>query len=259
ARKVQDPRGNRTNLYIVGVAPSGRGKDHARKVNKNVLFHAGLGHLEGNEDFASDSGLLKAVELQPAILFQVDEIGRMLKTIGDARHSYLYNISTVLMKLYSSADTVFHGKAYADHQRNAEIDQPCVVLYGLTVPEYLFDSLTVENLSDGFLARLMIFEVTDNPRRQRVPQRPVPHSIIEAARWWGDFIRSGNLAQQHPEPVVVEYTDEAGMLFDALADRVEAEAEHGDLPAQTLWARVEEKACRLALVYACSRDREQLV
>ena len=259
ARKVRDPRGNRTNIYILGVARSGRGKDHPRKVNKNVLFHAGLGHLEGNEEFASDSGLLKAVELNPAILFQVDEIGRMLKTIGDARNSYLYNISTALMKLYSSADTVFRGKAYADNKRNAEIDQPCVSLYGLTVPENLYDSLTVENLSDGFLARLMIFEVSDNPPRQRVPQRPVPPSIIEAAQWWDGFNRGGNLAKQHPEPVVVEYTDEAGAIFDEVAEKVEAESEAGDLAAQTLWARVEEKACRLALIYACSKDRENLV
>jgi len=259
ARKVRDSSGNRTNIYIVGVAASGLGKDHARKVNKNIMFQAGLGYLEGNEEFASDSGLLKAVELNPAILFQVDEIGRMLKTIGDARNSYLYNISTALMKLYSSADTVFRGKAYADNKRNAEIDQPCVTLHGLTVPEHLYDSLTVENLSDGFLARLMIFEVTDNPRRQRRPQKPVPNAIIEAARWWGEFNRGGNLAKQHPEPVMVNCTDEAGLIFDELADRAEGEAVHGDLPAQALWARVEEKACRLALIYACSRDRENLV
>ena len=259
ARKVCDPRGNRTNIYIIGVAPSGRGKDHPRKVTKNVLFHSGLGHLEGNEDFASDSGLLKAVELNPAVLFQVDEIGRLLKTIGDARNSYLYNISTALMKLYSSADTIYRGKAYADNKRNAEIDQPCVSLFGLTVPQYLYESLTVENLSDGFLARLMIFEVSDNPPRQRSPQRPVPESIIEAAKWWGRFNPGGNLTEQHPEPVVVEYTDKAGEIFDEVAEKVEAESESGDHAAQTLWARVEEKACRLALIYACSKNRENLV
>ena len=259
ARKVRDPRGNRTNIYIVGVAPSGRGKDHPRKVTKNVLFHSGLGHLEGNEDFASDSGLLKSVELNPAVLFQVDEIGRLLKTIGDARNSYLYNISTALMKLYSSADTIFRGKAYADNKRNAEVNQPCVSLFGLTVPECLYESLTVENLSDGFLARLMIFEVSDNPPRQRMPQKPMPISIIEAAQWWDGFNRGGNLAKQHPKPVMVEYTEEAGAIFDEVAEKVEAEADLGDLAAQTLWARVEEKACRLALIYACSKNRENLI
>lgn len=49
------------------------------------------------------------------------------------------------------------------------------------------------------------------------------------------------------------------MIFDELADRAEGEAARGDLPAQALWARVEEKACRLALIYACSRDRENLI
>ena len=59
--------------------------------------------------------------------------------------------------------------------------------------------------------------------------------------------------------MVVEYSDEAAAIFDRLADRAEKEAGKGDLPSQTLWARVEEKACRLALIYACSRDPQNLI
>lgn len=75
-RKVRDERGNRTNLYVVCLAGSGSGKDNARLINKAVLFKAGLNGLEGNEDLASDAGLVTAVEAEPAILFQIDEFGR---------------------------------------------------------------------------------------------------------------------------------------------------------------------------------------
>ena len=150
-RKVRDERGNRTNLYAVGVAPSGAGKDHARKVSKNVLFHAGLDALEANEDLASDAGLVSALEINQASLFQFDEFGRFLRTIGDAKKApHLYNVLTALMKLYSSADTVFKGKAYADAKRNKVIDRPCAVVYGTTVPEHFFESLTADALADGF-------------------------------------------------------------------------------------------------------------
>lgn len=258
ARKVRDERGNRTNLYCIGVAPSGAGKDHARKVNKNVLFTAGLVEHEGSEDLASDAGLVTAVEAEPAILFQIDEFGRFLRTIGDPKKApHLFNVLTVLMKLFSSADTVFRGKAYADKKRNKVIDQPCVCVYGTTVPEHFFESLTAESLADGFVARMLVFETPpEPPPRQRSPQRAVPEPILDAARWWGDFKPGGNLRSEHPEPHVVPTTPEGAAVFDRLAHLVDERLAGDSDVGRAMWARAEEKACRLALAYACSASRE---
>jgi len=261
ARKVRDERGNRTNLYCVGVAPSGAGKDHARKVNKNILFASGLVEHEGNEDLASDAGLVTAVEAEPASLFQIDEFGRFLRTIGDPKKApHLFNVLTALMKLYSSADTVFRGKAYADKKRNKVVDQPCVSVYGTTVPEHFFESLTADSLADGFVARLLVFESpTEPPPRQRRPQRDIPESILDAARWWGDYTPGGNLRSEHPEPRVVLTTPEGGAVFDRLAALVDERLADESDAGRALWARAEEKACRLALIYACSAGRENPV
>jgi hypothetical protein len=261
ARKARDDRGNRTNLYCVGVAPSGAGKDHARKVNKNILFASGLVEHEGNEDLASDAGLVTAVEAEPAVLFQIDEFGRFLRTIGDPKKApHLFNVLTALMKLYSSADTVFRGKAYADKKRNKVVDQPCVSVYGTTVPEHFFESLTTDSLADGFVARLLVFEApTEPPPRQRRPQRAILESILEAAKWWGDYTPGGNLRSEHPEPRVVPTTAEGGAVFDRLAVLVDERLADESDAGRALWARAEEKACRLALVYACSADRENPV
>ena len=256
ARKVRDERGNRTNLYCVGVAPSGAGKDHARKVNKNVLFASGLVEHEGNEDLASDAGLVTAVEAEPAILFQIDEFGRFLRTIGDPKKApHLFNVLTALMKLYSSADTIFRGKAYAEKKRNKVVDQPCVGVYGTTVPEHFFESLTADSLSDGFIARLLVFEADSTPPRQRVRATPAPDDVVATARWWGDFKPGGNLRGEHPEPAIVPATGDGGAVFDALAALVDAELVRDEV-GRSLWARAEEKACRLALVYACSANHE---
>ena len=259
ARKVCDERENRTNLYAIVVAGSGEGKEHARKVTSKILFHAGLAHLDGHGDLASDAGLVMAVESQPNILLQVDEFGRFLRTIGDPKKApYLFNIIGTLMKLYSSADTVFRGKAYADPKRNRTVDQPCVVLYGTTVPENFFESLTADSLSDGFIARLLVFEACKIPKRQRKPFDRPPESVLSAARWWAEMRCGANLAEEHPEPRVVPATASALRIFDELADRVDDELASGPREARALWARAEEKACRLALVYACSADRENL-
>ena len=258
-RKVRDERGTRTNLYAVGVAPSGAGKDHARKISKNVLFHAGLDALEANEDLASDAGLVSALEINPASLFQFDEFGRFLRTIGDAKKApHLYNVLTALMKLYSSADTVFKGKAYADAKRNKVIDRPCAVVYGTTVPEHFFESLTADALADGFMARLLVFEADSTAVRQRAHATAIPEPILEAARWWGDFAPGGDLRRTNPDPVVVPTTPEAVAVYDRFALTVDAELAK-DSPGRSLWARAEEKACRLALVHACSADRAKPV
>lgn len=257
ARKVRDKRGNRTSLFIIGVGPSACGKEHARQVNREVLFSAGATELEGPDELASDAGLLKAVGLQPGILFQIDEIGRMLKTCADVKQTYLFNIITTLMKLYSSVKGPYKGKAYADSDKNATVDQPCVVLHGSTVPQSLYDSMTPESITNGFMARLMILEVDDQMSRQCVEVEDVPQDILAEAKWWVDFKPGGNLAGQHPSPIVVPTTKEAQEVFDALAALVDEEKRRGDEGAKAIWGRAEEKACRLALVYACSANREK--
>src|SRR6185295_5905720 len=102
---------------------------------------------------------------------------------------HLYAAVSTLMKLYSSANTVFKGKAFADRKKNRVVDQPCVSLYGTTTAEHFYESLTVENLSDGFLARLLIFKLgeEDVPDRLRVPEQSPPAPVLATARWWGEF------------------------------------------------------------------------
>ncbi|MBX3404547.1 MAG: DUF3987 domain-containing protein [Phycisphaeraceae bacterium] len=259
-RKVCDERGNRTNLYCVGLAKSGAGKDHARKLTRDILFAAGADDLEGNEDLASDAGLFTAVESQPAILFQLDEFGRFLRTIGDPKKApHLFNVLTAFMKFYSSADTFVRGKAYADAKRNKSVDQPCVVLYGTTVPDSFWESLTSESLSDGFIGRLLVFECPERPKRQRRARVPPPKAIVDRVRWWNEFSPGGNLRKEHPKPLVVTATPEAAARFDALADHADAEMEAKGEGIAAVWSRAEEKACRLALIYACSANPENPV
>jgi len=109
ARKVRDERGNRTNLYAIGVALSSAGKDKPREVNDRILELADV-DLLGNEEVTSDAAVLTAVEARPAILFQFDEFGRFLRTMGDPRKSpNIYSAVTTLMRLYSNANRTYRG------------------------------------------------------------------------------------------------------------------------------------------------------
>jgi hypothetical protein len=260
-RKVCDCRGNRSNLYFVSTAQSGGGKEHARKVTTSILYYAGLSHLEAAEP-ASDAGLIAAVEQQPAVLFQIDEFGRYLRNIiNTAAASFLTAIVSVLLRLYSTSDSAFLGKSYADPTKNKVIHQPCVSLHSTTVPESLYQSLTAESLSDGFLARLLVFETSGTlPPRQFKEFGNPPADVVETARFWGNFVPgNGNMKGQFPQPKVVPTTDDAKKIFDELAGVVDSELTSGRPENHAIWARCEEKACRLALVYACSVNHENPV
>ncbi len=256
ARKIATPEGLRTNLYVLGVCESGEGKEHARQITKRVLAAAGLGDLLGPEDFASASGLEKAVEERPAILFQLDEIGRMLRTTADSRTAYLYQIPTALMKLYSSATSEYRSRAYADSRLNRTIIEPCASLYGTTVPQSLYESLTTESLTDGLVARMLVFEVdaAHDPAPQEVEVRAVPDSLVGQAMLWKTFDPGGNLSGVHPQPRALRYTDEARDAMTEFARRMRAEKRRADSAYRAVWNRTAEHARKLATLRAVSCD-----
>jgi hypothetical protein len=255
-RKVCDEMNTRTNVYCLGVCPSGGGKERARQINKEILFLAGAAQMVGPEGLASHAGLISAVENQPAILFQLDEVGRLLRTLADpSRSPHLYHIATNLMKLFTSSATVFIGDAYADQKRNKVIHQPHACVYGTTVPQSLYEGLTAENVTDGFLSRVMIFESAPERVPKRYPAiRPLPKEIVATARWWVELNPGGNLNGENPTPIVVVTTADAQARFDQLDIEAElAQQELGE-PLGTLWTRATEKARKLALIYACSES-----
>lgn len=251
-RKVRDSRGSRTNLQIVGVAPSSAGKENARKVVKRVLHDAGAAALVGPEDLSSDAAMLSALEISPASVFLIDEFGRFLRTAADPRQSpHLYAVVTTLLKLYSSADIAMNAKGYSDAKRNKVIDQPCCVLYGTTVPSHLMESLSLDSLSDGFVGRLLFFEAADYGRyNDGHEELEVPEDIVRSARAWHAFRGSGgDLAGEHPSPWRVETEPEAEIRFRELRTLADAQPEG---LGRAIWGRTLQKARQLALVRACS-------
>jgi hypothetical protein len=257
-RKVCDELNTRTNLYVLGIVPSGGGKDRPREVNKEILAAANAIPM-GKETIASAAGLVSAVDQQPASLFQIDEFGRYLKTMADPRSApHLAGIITKLMTLYSSAGTHFSGDTYADVRMNKTIEQPHVCLLGSSVPRSFYESLTTENVTDGFLSRTLIFEVDGVPPKERRSKRPpLPASIAEQAQWWVSYQPGGNLSGEYPRPRTVETIDEARQILDQFDDEAEEYRRVLGDPYGSLWTRAGEKANKLALLYACSRDAQQ--
>jgi hypothetical protein len=261
-RKVRDAMDNRTNLYVLGLANSGVGKDHACKVNARILYEAGLAGCLGTS-FASGEGIEDRLFDQPASLFQVDEIDGLLLRVSQAKDARHEAIVSMLLQMYSSAASVYVMRAKAGRERT-EIDQPCLCLFGTAVPKHFYESLSARLMTNGFLARLLILECGPRGEGRDDVYRPLPASLLVAARWWADFRPGGNLGGEHPVPRLVPAAPEALAAFAELRKRIDATC-YGpcraaqDEAGMALWARAYEKARRLALIYACSVDRENPV
>ncbi|MAT16314.1 MAG: hypothetical protein CMJ46_13710 [Planctomyces sp.] len=258
ARKVRDKADNRTNLFLIALANSGAGKDHPRKVNQRILYEIGMTDALG-DSFASGEGLEDRLFLNPAMLFQTDEIDGLMTQINrgkDARHEGMMNF---LLRMYSSANSLHTLRAKAGVEPRT-IDQPSLSVFGTAIPKHFYRSLSLKMLDNGFIARLLVMESGPRGRGQDARRIEIPGSIIEVARWWSEQNpgRDGNLRKWHPDPIEVPEHPEATALLDKYRElgdlQYSLSEQQEDGVAMAIWARIYEKARRLSLIYACSEN-----
>ena len=256
-RRLETESGGRANIYAIGLCETGGGKESARMGVKEVIHAAGAEEVIGPEDWASESGLTASLVHQPALLFQIDEIGKLLACIANpSAGPHLVGIVGALLKLYSSAGSIFKGKAYADSTKNPVIHQPHACLYGTAVPDATWQALGASAVDDGLLARLWTFVADDHtpPRQQPTLRGTPPTALVAAVRTWWEKDPKG-MAKVNPTTVVVHRTDEAREIFAAFerqADAEEARLRAQKNPLAKLWTRSVQKADQLSLVYAWS-------
>ncbi len=269
-RKYRTESNTRSNLYVVGIAESGAGKNHSRVVINEVLRRAGLLQYLGGNKIASGSGLLTAIQRQPAILFQLDEFGMFLSAAADRKRSprYVCEILDLMTELYTTAGTTYFGIEYASSQQNhahRAIHQPCACIYGTTTPLHFWQALQAANVADGSLARFLILESEDdfpdsNPDFGVIDP---PQALIEqlllihqgGGKLEGNLTDAGAIDEVMVEPRVVPMTPAAKaalrQLDQELLSRLRSSRGSG---YASILARIEENASKLALIRAVSRD-----
>jgi hypothetical protein len=253
ARKVKDKTGLRTNLYIVALAPSSGGKQAPQAVIQEILGLTGQSFLYGGK-VASDSAIAQDLTTSPAKLYIFDEFGRFLqKTRENTGGAHLHAVQEALLELWGSTrNPLWKHKSMAESKFNREVPFPCVSFIGWSVPENFWDGLEESHLHDGFAARLLVIDSGPRPASRTPIEMSPPAHVLERAAYWRDFAPGGNLAQAGRfDPIIIPTTDEAEGLFQKL---VELQESKEGVAAEAIWSRAIEKARRLAMVYACSRD-----
>ncbi len=260
----------RSNLYVVGIADSGSGKNHAREIINETFFEAGLAHHLGGNKIASGAGLLTALHRQPAILFQIDEFGMFLSAAADRKRSprHITEILDNMTELYTSAGGIFLGAEYANRDGSNErrdINQPCLCVYGTTTPLHFWGALQGANVVDGSLARFLILPSDEDYPDENIAVgiRQAPPALIQGLQLIaaGGESKKGNLTGKTADqntavnPMVVRMTEEARARFRQLSIELTEELRAAAGTAFTaILARIGENALKLALIVAVGRD-----
>ena len=269
-RKYRTESNIRSNLYVVGIAESGAGKNHSRIVINELFRKANLLQYLGGNKIASGSGLLTAIQRQPAILFQLDEFGMFLSAAADRKRSprYVCEILDLMTELYTTSGTTYFGVEYASTQHNnahRAIHQPCACIYGTTTPLHFWQALQASNVADGSLARFLIMESEDDfPDSNEAfgiidpPQDLIDKLILihqGGGKLNGNLTDVGAIDEVLIDPRVVPMTPKARDTFrqldQELVGRLRTSRGTG---YSSILARIEENATKLALIRAVSRD-----
>ena len=190
-RKVRGDTNLRTNTYIIGLAPSASGKDHARTVLKRMFHDGGLPELEMGVP-ASSAGLITGIRNgsgRGIILW--DEFGRVLQQISSWKSgSHEKDIVTALVELFSSSQSVYQGKQYANHDGKnpmKPIDQPCLSIYATSVPGRFYDAISGSEAIDGFLSRWLLVESKDYTMEEEDREdsfSETPQALVDLCKYW---------------------------------------------------------------------------
>ena len=270
-RGVKDYTGQRSNIYALAVGETSCGKNEPLKCI-DALFRAL--HFEKllQGEVTSDSALEVLLTAHPVRLLKIDELGHYLKNIKGAGQSngHLKTVMPMLTKAWSAAGGVLEGKTRAEAPNEKtwkpgrHIDEPCLCMYGTTVPGVLFDSLDASDIADGSIPRFLLFRSDTIPRRKTKPEISVPdelrNRIADALNHLG-IPKPGAKSQDGkpadiPTPMLVSETKEAAQTFEGLEDvkySHTANTSESEIVRQ-IWGKAVENSRRVALIVAAFRN-----
>ena len=263
-RHLAGPTKSGTHLYVIGVAPTGAGKDHPAKSVARALMASKLTNLIGPGNLKSDSAIVNAVIRSPACVCAIDEFGAFLargKNRGASTHEQ--GISAILRQLWgSSLDAVATAEKASEQFKI--LHSPALSIYGTSTADELYDALSDADTRNGLLNRFLVLESLKRPARiaPEIDRSAVPDEItdgLNAIYWRHGHLESspyhgaGDVAITADPATVPWRDDEAEGEFDALQRHITAWMD--DEPDnERFLVRTAEMALRIATIRAIGVD-----
>jgi len=154
------------NVYLIVTAQTGAGKESMTDGIERLqsgLHKLGLEAIYNYRtasDFSSGVALIKAAADKPSSFCIINESGiRFKKMLSAKAAAFEEDLKRAILDLYSKSgpNKIFYGKSYASIKDNiAIIHSPNLTIIGEGTTQTVFESLTTENLKEGFMSRFLI-------------------------------------------------------------------------------------------------------
>jgi hypothetical protein len=274
-RRYRGPTGLRSNLYIVGLAESGFGKDITIRASAALADSTEYGPKVSELLFADQirslPGLAGKLRKSPSAIVIQDEFGRWLaEHTGRNVASHRAEITASIMEL-TGAPTGFWGGMEKAGGNIARIVQPCLTIHGVSTPSTFWNALSNGNISEGLLGRLVLIDVGHaDPVKVRRPAgsiEDIPEELsdqvaallgLSSGKYTGPFFALNAKSDEKPYPMMTaDWGDGVDDLFEAFDDRIRAMKKSIDPQYRPILNRVGENAARLALIVAVGCDPKE--
>lgn len=276
--------GAKPQLYCVGIAPTGLGKEHIRAALKALSGLAGpqVSHRTVDGKMTSLRAMEKKLnDRDGRMVWMLDEFGKAMVPVlengkGGGSFNYMSSLQDLLLQLDGMTNTIYCGQNYADSGKNetVHIKWPILSMYGTTAPDSYVDQLDQRLVHDGFLNRILHFRTRESPPVHKsldyVPTiTSPPQPLIDLVADWelrsveddngkGPGIVAAGEPSARIEPRFVVADDDAKKIFYDFETEVH-EWKQGlnqrikggqDILARTTW-----KVRKIALILAAADDK----
>lgn len=263
-RQFASPTMSGTHLYVLGLAPTGKGKDHPLQSIGRIMSAANLSVHLGPSEFISMPAVVNFLVRKPLSICAMDEFGGFMKRINSKRASGFEGaISKVIRTMWSSSFAPYMTPEWAQ-KASETIHAPSITLYGASTPEQFYSSMEGASLEDGTLNRFLLVN-----GRSKAREREPKESASLVPDWIKDGLRriyfaSGEMAttwrnDPHTDPAaqgavkIMEWAaDGAHDRYMAFSAEIEALIDKNPEDG-AFYARTVEMALRIATVVAIGR------
>nr|WP_256372710.1 bifunctional DNA primase/polymerase [Roseibium sp. RKSG952] len=263
-RKLCGPTQSATHLYVLNLAGSGAGKDHALNQAPRLLAAAGMSSVNGPDDFMSHSSLIARLTRAPLTHCAMDEFGAFIAKVNHARGGpHVAGISKILRTAWGKSFASMTTPEWASRQSEI-IQAPALSILGVSTPDEFFEALKGKDVINGFLNRFLVLPSNGRPkdRDPLADPRDVPEEIVKRmeAMFGGGNRLAGITGQLYADPasevrpVEVPWADDhAREIFRDLQTYVEnLQDRRPDLAP--FYARTAEMAVRMATIRAAGEN-----
>ncbi|MDP3816682.1 hypothetical protein [Pseudomonas sp.] len=259
-RHFLGPTGLGQNLLTVICAQTGRGKDCLVKAPPILISALGERMAETiSGQFASRPALHEHLMEQPATLAAIDEVGHLLRGMGDHRQGHMHDLGGFWLELFSAPDNPsLRPRRRRKEGRSTDlrpIKWPHFSSVGATTPAMLGEALSAQMTAAGQLNRMLLATLDDwNGHRQD------PDFGAGVPEWWKPWaleqMKRGSQGDQPPSRM--GWHGEAREVWRRRADALEDALEHEPETTRELRNRDAEHALKIAQILALSDGQDEV-